>query len=65
MILIRNPRSGLWLGAAVIFLLVNVVGGLGAAWQGEWIHTGVHAVLALLGEFFVWRLVVARRTPSY
>jgi hypothetical protein len=65
MILVRNPRSRLWLVGAVVFLLVNVVGGLGAAWEGEWLHMGVHVTLALLGEFMVLRLVSARRVPDY
>jgi hypothetical protein len=65
MILVRNPRSRLWLVAAVVFLLVNVLGGLGAAWEGEWLHMGIHVTLALLGEFMVLRLVAATRVPGF
>jgi hypothetical protein len=64
MILVKNPRSRLWLVAAVIFLLINVLGGLAAAWEGEWLHSGIHTVLALLGEFMVVRLVAVRRVSD-
>jgi hypothetical protein len=65
MMLLRNPRSRVWLVAAVIFLLINVLGGLAAAWEGEWAHMGIHVTLALLGEFIVLRLVSVRRVPIY
>jgi hypothetical protein len=58
------PRSRIWLVVAVLFLLVNVAGGAYSAWQGEWLHTGIHAVLALLGEYWVWRLT-SRRVAEY
>lgn len=44
---------------AVLFVLVNLGGAGIAAASGEWIHTGLHAVLVLVGELVVWRL--ARR----
>jgi hypothetical protein len=49
---------------AVLFLLINIAGGAYSAWQGEWLHTGIHAVLALLGEYVVWRLT-SRRVAEY
>ena len=65
MALLMTPRrSKVWLVVAVLFILVNVGGGAFSAWQGEWLHTGVHAVLALLGEYFVWRLT-SRRVADY
>jgi hypothetical protein len=64
MTLLMAPRSRIWLVVAVPFLLINIGGGAYSAWQGEWVHTGIHAVLALLGEYWVWRLTT-RRTASY
>jgi hypothetical protein len=61
---LMTPRSRVWIVVAVLFLLINVAGGAFAAWQGEWVHTGVHAVLALLGELWVWRLT-SRRVAEY
>ncbi|MFL5609030.1 MAG: hypothetical protein ACJ8AD_21415 [Gemmatimonadaceae bacterium] len=58
------PRSKIWLVVAVLFLLINVSGGAYSASQGEWLHTGIHAVLALLGEYWVWRLT-SRRVAEY
>jgi hypothetical protein len=64
MTLLVTPRSKVWLVVAVLFLLINVAGGAYSAWQGEWAHTGMHAVLALLGEYWVWRLT-SRRAADY
>jgi ABC-type nickel/cobalt efflux system permease component RcnA len=65
MTLLVTPRSRVWLVVAVLFILVNVAGGVYSAWQAEWLHTGVHAVLALLGEYFVWRRLTSRRVADY
>ena len=56
MTLLMAQRSRVWLVLVVLFLLVNVAGGAFAVWQGEWVHACVHAVLALLAEYFVLRL---------
>jgi hypothetical protein len=48
--------SKVWLAVAVLFILVNLGGGVFAAAQGELIHAGIHAGLLLLGASLVWRL---------
>jgi len=53
-------RSKVWLVVAVLFTLINVIGGVMAALQGELLHTGVHAVLMVLGASLVWRLAPRR-----
>lgn len=53
-----------WLVVAVLFVFVNLAGAGIAAARGEWIHTGVHACLLLLGEYAVWRLA-RRRVVRY
>jgi hypothetical protein len=60
MTLLMLPRSRVWVVVAVLFLVINFVGGVVAAAQGEWLHAGVHAVLVLLGEYLVWRLAPTR-----
>ena len=57
-------RSKVWLVLAAIFTLVNLAGGIVAAWEGELLHTGIHAVLVLLGQYAMWRLV-PRRVAGY
>ena len=57
-------RHKLWLAVAVIFTLVNLGGGVYAAVQGALLHTCIHAVLVLLGEYVVWRLL-PRRVANY
>ncbi|HEX5830823.1 MAG TPA: hypothetical protein VFY16_07590 [Gemmatimonadaceae bacterium] len=57
-------RSKVWLAVAVLFIVVNVIGAVMAALQGELLHTGMHVALVLLGEYFVWRLA-ARRVAHY
>ncbi len=49
-------RSKVWLTVAVLFIVVNVAGGVFAAAQGELLHTGIHAGLAYL----MWRLALRR-----
>lgn len=46
-------RSKSWMVVAVLFTLVNVVGGVWAAWLGEQVHAGVHVALTLLGVYWV------------
>lgn len=50
-------RSRIWLVVAVLFILLNVAGGVNAAMRGEALHTSAHAGLVLLGAFAVWLLV--------
>jgi hypothetical protein len=57
-------RSKVWLVVALLFTLVNLVGAVMAALQGELLHGGTHAGLALLGAYLVWRLA-PRRVASY
>ena len=57
-------RAKIWLAVAVLFTVINVLGGVFAALQGELAHTGIHVALALLGEYVVWRLW-PRRVASY
>lgn len=57
-------RSKVWLAVAVLFIVVNLIGAVMAALQGELLHTGIHAGLVLLGEYFVWRLA-QRRVAHY
>ena len=53
-------RSKVWLVAAVLFTLLNVGGGVFAAFQGELPHAAVHVVLALLGAYLATRLAPRR-----
>lgn len=55
-------RSKIWLVAGVVFVLVNLAGGVMAAAQGELRHAGVHGVLLVLGVVFVRRIL--RRAES-
>lgn len=57
-------RSKIWLVVAVLFTFANLVGAGYAAMQGELLHTGIHALLMLLGAYLVGRLV-ARSVESY
>jgi hypothetical protein len=51
-------RSGIRLGAGVLFSLVNLAGAVMAAVQGELIHTGIHVGLLLLGVYYVRRILL-------
>lgn len=57
-------RSRIWLVVAALFSVVNLAGGVVAAAQAEPIHASVHAALALLGAFLVWRLLPSRPAPQ-
>lgn len=57
-------RSGIWLVVAVLFVVANLAGAVFAAARGELLHACIHAVLMLLGAYFVGRLAV-RRIDSY
>ena len=51
-------RSKIWQVVAVVFILVNFVGGVFAAAQGEFLHAGGHVVLTILGAYLarrIWR----------
>ncbi len=53
-------RSKVWLVVAVLFIFLNVAGGVYAATRGELLHTGIHAGLAYLA----WRLALRRYAPA-
>jgi hypothetical protein len=53
-------RAKVWLAVAVVFILVNLGGGVFAAAQGELLHAGIHAGLLLLGVSLVSRLAPRR-----
>ena len=57
-------RAKIWLTVAVLFILVNVAGTVVAAVQGELTHAIMHAGLAYLTTFLVWRFM-PRRVASY
>lgn len=59
-----TPRSRIWLVLAVLFVVVNLAGAAFAAARGELLHACIHAVLLLVGAYFVGRLA-ARRIDSY
>ena len=51
-----SGRIGVWKAAAVVFTVVNLIGlGMAMAAQ-EQMHSGIHAVLSLLGAYALWRL---------
>ena len=55
-----SRRSGIWTTAAVVFTVVNLIGlGMAVAMQ-EQTHSGIHAVLSLVGAIAVWRLLNRR-----
>ncbi len=54
-------RSRVWLGVAVLFLVVNLGGAGFAVAMGEPLHAGIHAAL-LLVAYPMWRL--ARRRSA-
>lgn len=49
-------RRKVWLGAAVLFCLVNLAGAVMAAAAGELLHAEIHAGLLLLGAYYVRRI---------
>ena len=49
-------RTRIWFVLTVIFFLVNLVGAGYAAWLGEPLHAGVHAVLAIAAIAVLARL---------
>lgn len=54
-------RAKLWLVAAALFTLVNLVFAGIAGAGGELLHTTVHVGLLLLGAYLVWRLAARTR----
>ena len=62
-------RSRVWpivaLLAAVIFILVNLGGGIYAAARGELLHAGIHAALLLLGAYATWRFAPRREAAGH
>lgn len=57
-------RSRIWLAVATVFMLVNLGGGAIAALSAEGLHTGVHVVLAVVGVWWMWRIVTRARASS-
>ena len=53
-------RSGFWLAAAVVFVVVNVLGAGMAAMGGEIRHGALHLALLLPGFYLVSRLAPSR-----
>lgn len=49
-----------WWVVAMIFTLVNLAGEVYAAMRWEVLHACIHAVLMLVGVYFVWRLAPGR-----
>lgn len=49
-------RSKIWLGAAVLFSVVNLAGAVMAAAQGEFLHASTHVALFVLGVYAVRRI---------
>ena len=49
-----------WWVVAMLFTLVNLAGEVYAAMQWEVLHACIHAVLMLVGVYFVWRLAPGR-----
>lgn len=49
-------RSTLWFGAAVVFVVINLAGVVGAAVGGELLHTALHVALLVPGVWLVKRL---------
>lgn len=54
-------RSKVWLGAAVLFSLVNLAGAVMAVAGGELLHASVHVGLMLLGAYYAGRILFPRR----
>ena len=46
-------KSKLWRVAGVLFLFINLAGGIWAATTGEWSHAAVHIGL-LIGAYVAW-----------
>lgn len=53
-------RSGAWLVAATVFMLVNAGGGVYAAIMREPIHAAVHGLLTLVGLYAMYRISQSR-----
>ena len=49
-------RSKLWLGAAVVFVVVNLAGAVLAAMAGELLHCAAHVALLVPGTWLTARL---------
>ena len=57
-------RSKIWLTVATLFTLVNLGGAWIAGRSAEGMHTGVHVVLAVVGVWWMWRVVTRARDAS-
>lgn len=58
-----SRRSNAWLVAAVLFLVVNLLGAGAAVAQGELLHGGIHALLLIPGVFLL-QLARRKRSPG-
>lgn len=56
-------RMKIWLTVATLFTLVNVGGGVFAAMSAEGMHAGVHVLLAVVGAWWMAR-IMARSKAS-
>ena len=59
-----TSHSRVWWGAAVLFTLINLAGGVWAFMVREPIHCGIHAGLTVLGAYLSWKLA-PRRVGTY
>jgi hypothetical protein len=61
-----SRRRTIWFVLSVLFTVGNVAGGVIAARNGEFVHAGVHALLAWFGGKATWRFAPGRyvRTPA-
>jgi hypothetical protein len=57
-------RTRIWRVVAALFTIVNLVGAGLAVGAGEWVHTGVHVVLAVLGGYAMSRLASRASEPG-
>ena len=53
-------RARIWRTVAALFTIINLVGAGFAVAAGEWLHTGAHVVLAVLGGYAMSRLAAGR-----
>ena len=57
-------RTKIWLTVATLFTLVNVAGGVWAARLSEGMHAGLHVVLAVVGAWWMTRIMSRSKAPA-
>lgn len=58
-------KMKIWLTVASLFTMVNVGGGVMAAMASEGMHTGLHVVLAVVGVWWMARIMArSKATPD-